>query len=708
MSFSGEFDRIARNEARSAAARNIFNEVEDWRGTRRAIASKRWIWELLQNAKDAAKGKPFSFSVTLKESTLTVHHDAGPFELRDIVALVEGDSSKQRRAEDTTGKFGKGFLVSHVVSPDVQVRGILAAADRGAFSFAFRLHRDGSEGEIKRNIEKCRDALDAVTPYSGVSYPTEFVFHLKANEDTDSCVNDALRNLRNHAPYLFSFIPELKNITFDLLGQKQLSFSTIDRTTVNSDRLPATAKRITVSTPEGERTVLVFAVGGGSSVATPEMAFELSAQNRIITPSIVARVFQDLPLYATADFDIPVVLNLPSTCDVDSDRAAPNITKADTQRMIHSSLALLPSIASWAVREHIHGVHLLAEFGTSEEMRREPQSASLWEKSITETVKALSGCKIVECSTGFFRPDDVAFPAASWVENVPPDAALLRETQALLEKRGDNVPSVDSVEEWESILTKWATVAGISTRRRLGLDALLSEVQNAESLHALRKRHVVFTCDDVAVAYLCQLFQVAANYCRRQRIGAPDGLNRAPILLNQTGKFREGRALRLDGGIDAVLKDISGELGIDFREHLVDTRVSSSAGQKLVSQLCGENMFTVENAIGSLVTKIESRVLAGQPKGPEAHVVAKAAMKLLVWFAGNPDCGPGDLHSFPLLCSDGKLHAATDYHDVFLAPTALMAETDQAWVDLFPDSVRLSDSYVFPAQWDPKLGIHVT
>src|ERR1700686_4811300 len=118
MGFRDEFERIAHDEGRSGNARNIFNEVEDWRGTRRSIASKRWIWELLQNAKDCAKGKPFTFSVVLKESTLTVQHDAGPFTIRDIVALVEGDSSKRRRAEDATGRFGKGFLVSHVVSTE--------------------------------------------------------------------------------------------------------------------------------------------------------------------------------------------------------------------------------------------------------------------------------------------------------------------------------------------------------------------------------------------------------------------------------------------------------------------------------------------------------------------------------------------------------------------------------------------------------------
>jgi hypothetical protein len=89
LGFSAEFDNIERSEARNAAARSVFTEAEDWRGTRRAVASRRWIWELLQNAKDAAHGRQFSFSIKSSKTALVVEHDAGPFELREIVALVE-------------------------------------------------------------------------------------------------------------------------------------------------------------------------------------------------------------------------------------------------------------------------------------------------------------------------------------------------------------------------------------------------------------------------------------------------------------------------------------------------------------------------------------------------------------------------------------------------------------------------------------------
>ncbi len=693
MGFREEFDSIAQREARGAAARNIFNEVEDWRGTKRAVASKRWIWELLQNAKDCARGRPFTFALALKQNALVVRHDAGPFTLRDIVALVEGDSSKHRRAEDTTGRFGKGFLVSHVVSTDVQVRGILADEKKGKFSFTFRLRRYGSEGEIRHNIEKCRDDLDNATLHPADDSSTEFIYYLTPGEETQSCIDDAVVGLRNHAPYLFSFMPELQSLTVELRSEPPLVFATAARQRLDAGNLPATVEKVSVCEPGGTRTVLLFTQASAPHGAQPQVAFRLDADGRIVTPSVVARVFQALPLHGTAEFDIPVVLNLPSSCDVDSDRAFPNISKADTQRAIHNALMLLPAIVDWGVREQMRGLHLLAEFGISHQMKREPRSASVWEESISEVVNALSRCRLVECGTGFRRIEDVSFPDVMWLEDVQEDNFLLLALQRLLSSHGDSVPNADVVEEWAGILKKWRTIQGVPVKGRIGLGYLFSELQDAESLSSFRRRRPIFGSEDAALAYLSDLFQVAAEYCNRHKISAPAALKTAPVVLTQSGKFREGRVLNLDGGIDPVLKDISQQLGLNFREKLVHLGLTRSSGYRLISQLCGENTFVTENAVGALVTDIEGRFSSGRTKGPDGQVLETAAVLLLAWLAAHPYAAPAELRSFPLLCADGKLHAVNEYHDIFIAPAALLSEEDRNWIDLFPDSVRLSDQY---------------
>jgi len=163
LDFSKAFNRILQARAAESAASFIYTEVQDWRGSEgKAVALKRWLWELLQNAKDCAKGGPFSFRVMWKPTELKVWHNAGPFRLRGIVALVEGNSSKERRSAENTGRFGKGFLVTHVISTEVRVRGGLKDDNLGLYSFNFLLSRGGSEKEILHNIDKCAKALDQV------------------------------------------------------------------------------------------------------------------------------------------------------------------------------------------------------------------------------------------------------------------------------------------------------------------------------------------------------------------------------------------------------------------------------------------------------------------------------------------------------------------------------------------------------------------
>jgi hypothetical protein len=56
-----------------------------------------------------------------------------------------------------------------------------------------------------------------------------------------------VRNLKNHAPYLFAFIPELKRITFDLLDRQHLVFETIQRDQLEAPRLAASVERVSAS-----------------------------------------------------------------------------------------------------------------------------------------------------------------------------------------------------------------------------------------------------------------------------------------------------------------------------------------------------------------------------------------------------------------------------------------------------------------------------
>lgn len=120
-------NQLVRNEAR-----HIRSKINDARGSRHD-AGVRWPFELLQNALDAGtRPSCDQVEVRLRQSadTFVFEHDGAFFTPRDLAALLSGGSSKEFASEDTTGRFGTGFLVTHVLAPQTTVSGLVATDER--------------------------------------------------------------------------------------------------------------------------------------------------------------------------------------------------------------------------------------------------------------------------------------------------------------------------------------------------------------------------------------------------------------------------------------------------------------------------------------------------------------------------------------------------------------------------------------------------
>ena len=88
------------------------------------ISSRRWIFELLQNAKDSSINN-VKIEIELNKGYLEFRHNGNPFTIENIVYLIEQISSKEREEEEfqknikTSGKFGTGFITTHLLSKKV-------------------------------------------------------------------------------------------------------------------------------------------------------------------------------------------------------------------------------------------------------------------------------------------------------------------------------------------------------------------------------------------------------------------------------------------------------------------------------------------------------------------------------------------------------------------------------------------------------------
>ena len=101
-------------------AQAVFKHLDRIRDNRSALGA-RWIWELLQNARDAAGPQGVQIRIQVSATECRFVHDGRPFASEEIAHLVYHGSTKID-VEDI-GQFGSGFLATHLLSNIVHVTG---------------------------------------------------------------------------------------------------------------------------------------------------------------------------------------------------------------------------------------------------------------------------------------------------------------------------------------------------------------------------------------------------------------------------------------------------------------------------------------------------------------------------------------------------------------------------------------------------------
>ena len=90
------------------------------------MSSRRWLWEMMQNARDVPNNwEGVGIKIILDQASLKFCHNGNPFSLLNLTNLILQVSSKDEEADDKfVGKFGTGFLVTHLLSKNLNLKGI--------------------------------------------------------------------------------------------------------------------------------------------------------------------------------------------------------------------------------------------------------------------------------------------------------------------------------------------------------------------------------------------------------------------------------------------------------------------------------------------------------------------------------------------------------------------------------------------------------
>ena len=127
------------------------------------LSDKRWVWELMQNAKDVPnKFGRVSVLIELWQDKLVFSHNGDYFTDGNITGLIQQVSSKDSANEGElkqTGKFGTGFITTHLLSNIIDVKGVVKNPNTDEFqNFVLTLDRSARKSEdmiesIANNLE---------------------------------------------------------------------------------------------------------------------------------------------------------------------------------------------------------------------------------------------------------------------------------------------------------------------------------------------------------------------------------------------------------------------------------------------------------------------------------------------------------------------------------------------------------------------------
>ena len=79
MTFAEDFEKAERKALVENTAQDIFNILKDLE-SQASLHASRWIWELLQNARDAStEDSPLRVSVTLAPTDVAFRHSGESF-----------------------------------------------------------------------------------------------------------------------------------------------------------------------------------------------------------------------------------------------------------------------------------------------------------------------------------------------------------------------------------------------------------------------------------------------------------------------------------------------------------------------------------------------------------------------------------------------------------------------------------------------------
>ncbi len=285
-------------------AQGVFKHLNEMKSSGR---HKRWIWELLQNARDVSTDTDNHLIAEVKyngEELVFLHNGRG-FTVDEIAHLIFYGSTKIED-ERSIGQYGSGFLTTHLLSWEIDVSGQLENGNWFNFCLA---RKPESVKALQASMDQAWEAFKSSEKESRPeslpnSFTTQFVYPIR-DQEAEQAVEAGIETLKQCAPYVVISNPQFSRINIDFPGEKMC----FEAKRPESD--PSSVQQITVTEDtDGNLKDKQYLLAKGNMETSITVPLELK-NGRWVCQSVgkLPRLFLGFPLVGTEEFSFPAVIN---------------------------------------------------------------------------------------------------------------------------------------------------------------------------------------------------------------------------------------------------------------------------------------------------------------------------------------------------------------------------------------------------------------
>lgn len=643
-------------------------------------SAKRWVWELLQNAKDVPNrfGKVSVEIELVSQDTLKFRHNGDTFTTKNITGLVQQVSSKDsQNLEGQTGKFGTGFICTHLLSDIIDVDGIVnyMGIDR---RFSITLDRSGDRSEallprIESTLEELRNienAYPVVEKYEAnrteQSFDTVFTYHLTTAEKQESA-NAGLEDLINTLP-----------VTLVTQSQKIKQVRVINRvkgTNVvyicDTVSLGGNVHKSTVKIDDLTKTFLSYIT---EDVAlTAEVKYVDGRYEIIKRDSKHPVLYRDFPLIGSEKFHFPYTLNGFEFNPTERRNglvlnSADHLNSVRNREIIDKAVEAVLKFNEWLILNNATNRHLLAASRIPKATEEYTESVSLpWIKNLQANWRSqLLDQKLVETENGSDIVRNLSVPAFSTTSTKEVNESFYNLLKDHYIGRGV-LPMLKHLHGWHDVVRHEYDTWG--TQLKYDKEDFLKDLSAQTNLSTLSLK--IGKDDNQTIAWLNDVYKFLVEQ------NMLNEFDNYAIIPNQEGEFKLLKELKSDhtARIPEILKDIYNSVNriSDSVQHkLMDARVEASVFgntllpfslKEMVEKLNdyvknGNTCYNIANSYHNQRSEVAYRLIALCPKQAEEGFLKRRRC----------------MYEF-----SNAYQTLTEYAEIEIEGTDLWKETDTFW-----------------------------